>query len=567
MRKFLICVLLLLLTLPAGLMAQDSSSNNNPEQQVTQPGQGQIASVTMPPDQISNDMLAKVKTMRAELQKMTRERKFPQAHRKLAAIDQLLKKSRILDNKVKNSLIASVQREEALRLHSAEGEYAKAANAVRAAIKYDAQRTDKELLLKTQEKVGKQNDWFKVRVDHEKSMTRLFTSKTPLLKEKLEVLRKMDTKKKLSDADLKKMQEQLKKINQKLKTVNSAIKEQRESFAKAAEQRKKDRVILTAAQHKKLFPLSMRKIKARFTNYGLHKEIARHLANIAENTEVTWKDLKKNFESIQKLQEEIWSLRKRLLVLADKSPMTDADYSAAKEIREKLERAMNKAEAAMGKIESAFIDAKTFNKLSAKEKLEFVKLLRDVWSRDKEFASLKPSLEEIYEKIFESEPIRITDPLPEPVEPQPEPVIEPQPEPEPKPDTKLLEGKGKIILEGNTYVLVVNDSNNLYYPINLPKNYMVDRLEVVFVGEVLRSTIEERNAQTDTPGHATDQSPAQGQAYEWWEKLPRISLVRIHAPQLPDEPFEPNVEPNKPGQVIEENIDNQDRPANLLNAF
>ncbi|HMM61147.1 MAG TPA: hypothetical protein PKC25_13555, partial [Candidatus Rifleibacterium sp.] len=104
-------------------------------------------------------------------------------------------------------------------------------------------------------------------------------------------------------------------------------------------------------------------------------------------------------------------------------------------IRDQLEKAIAACEKALDKVEDAFIDQKVFGKLTDKEKAEFVKLFRDVWSRDKEFDSLKPSLEELYEKIFER-PIIIDDPKPEP---------QPIPMPKPEPGKPSLEGEGYII--------------------------------------------------------------------------------------------------------------------------
>jgi hypothetical protein len=50
-------------------------------------------------------------------------------------------------------------------------------------------------------------------------------------------------------------------------------------------------------------------------------------------------------------------------------------------------------------------------------------------------------------------------------------------------------------------------------------------------------------------------------------KYPKISLTDISAPQLPDEPYIRDNTMATPTKIIEENIENQDQPANLMNSF
>lgn len=506
-----------------------------------------IIKCPMPPmPDNDRDVVAKIKNMRADTQKLIRQRLFARAEVQIEAMKKVLNSNQI-DNKTRMALIASISRSEAVRLYSAQGNYNKAANAVRTAIKYNSLKSDMQLLLKTQGKVKIQSDWLNTRIAHEKSLQKLQDSKTPLLKEKLEVLRKMNTKRMFSSAELKKLQLELRVLNQKLARLNKVIREENRLFAiKRGKMRKAD-VVLSAEQHKKLFPYVMKRMQTRMANYRLKKEITKHLSNVVENTEVTWKNLKTNFESLKKIQKQIWSLRKRLDYLASKAPLSEADYRAAKAVRSQLEKALAGAEKIMGKVEKAFVDAKTFAKLSMKEKLAFVKLFQETWSQDKEFESLKPSLEELYKKIFDA-PIVIDDPI----------VIGPKPV-EPVPDTvERIKGQGYIVLEGNIFMLRFKE--RVFYPINLPARYRINKLEVEFAADI-KPALKPMDKELQTVSN----NDFVGQT--WWDKYPRASFTYISAPQLPDEPYEVNDKPATPTQVIEENIDNKDQPSNLMNAF
>ncbi|HMM61482.1 MAG TPA: hypothetical protein PKC25_15280, partial [Candidatus Rifleibacterium sp.] len=103
--------------------------------------------------------------------------------------------------------------------------------------------------------------------------------------------------------------------------------------------------------------------------------------------------------------------------------------------------------------------------------------------------------------------------------------------------------------------------DKILWPNNLPARYMVNKLEVKFGAEfILRAANQPTNElpQVDENGRPVD---------AWWKKYPEISFTYIHAPQLPDEPFKRDNDMATPTQVIEENLDNQNKPANLMNAF
>ncbi|PKL42413.1 MAG: hypothetical protein CVV41_14850 [Candidatus Riflebacteria bacterium HGW-Riflebacteria-1] len=505
-----------------------------------------------------NDLLARFKKSRAEIQKLIKQRFFAKAEKQLSALNKSLKISKI-DEKAKKQFMASLERRETVTLFSAQGQYQKAANAVRQAISLNELKGDTERLLKVQEKVGLQKEWFEIRSKHEKELRDLLENKQPLLKEKLAIVKQMDSKRKLSDEELKKLQGALKDVNARLAKVSKVLQETRRVFAVKREKMQKAGVILSAEQQRKLFPLVMKRMMVRFENYNLHKQIVRHLTNISEDSEVSWDGLKKNFAALAKLQEDIWSLRKQLDTYAQKAPLTEADYAAAKEIRTRLERLMAAAEKLMNKVEDAFIDQKVFGKLSAKEKLEFVKLFRDVWSREKEFDSLKPSLEDIYKKIFES-PIVIG---PDPVDPTPLP----EPRPEPGVD---IEGAGFIIQEGNLFLLRFGDK--VLWPNNLPARYMINKLEVKFAAQfIMRAMpVDDRTNELPRVDDRTNELPRVDEPTNELPRIvkyPEISFTYIHAPQLPDEPFAKPDELATPTKVIEENINNEERPSNLMNAF
>lgn len=541
-RNLFLCVFLLLVLTVSNGFAQ--SDDNNTPGTATSVSDNDVADTATSTAKIAiapqRAVYLRINKLREEIQRLTRQRKFGEAEKAVATLKKVM--TDVTDKKRYKEIYASVYRKEVVNLESIQGHYQRASNAVRTAIKYNEMKSDMQLLLKTQEKVGLQREWFNVRENYERSLTKLLDARMPLLKEKLAVLQQIDTKKRLSDDELKKLQTQLKQINGRLAAINKNITETHRKFAVQRDRFAKKDIVLKDEQQKKLRPLVMARHAKQLQSYRMYKEIQQHLTNIAENTEITWKDLKEDFSEFAKLQDEIWGLRKQLDVLSRQSPLNEKDYALAKMVRAKLEKAMEKAEDLMAGIEKAFIDTKTFNKLTLKEKLEFVKLFRDVWSRDREFNNLKPSLEDLYKKIFDA-PIIIDDPKPVPV-PQPEPVNQ-------------ISGQGMVINEkdnsGDHWF--ISFEGRILYPVNLPAKYRINQLEVKFAGEL--TTLIQPN----------DKSVEEYTPEKWWLKYPRLSLTHISAPQLPDEPYNRGTGLATPTQVIEENIDNQDQPANLMNSF
>ncbi|GAB4284667.1 MAG: hypothetical protein Kow0029_31310 [Candidatus Rifleibacteriota bacterium] len=585
---FCVLMVLSLAVMPAFSQQQDSAENgqnvaydddekqavtNDSEQQQDSAATGQQTDAAVDQTQTANqssddktpetstkkNIVSSIQKLRAQIKKLIRQRFFAKAEGLIKEVKEIIRSQ---ENKKRMSAqLASIERNEVVALHQAQGEYQQAANAIRNAIKLNENKNDVKQLMRLQKKAGIQKKWFGTRLAHEKKLHELLESKQPLLKEKLAILSKIDTKSKLSEDQLKNLQAELKKINAKLARVNKQLQEERRVYAVELNKIKKQGVILNAAQHKRLFPHIMKRMMVRFENYKLHKQIARHLTNIAENTEVTWKDLQKNFASLKKLQDEIWGLRKQLDYLAGKVPLTDELRQQAEKVRNQLEKAINAAEELMEKVEKAFVDQKIFAKLTAKEKLEFVKLFREVWSQDKEFDSLKPSIKELYEKIFDS-PVIVG---PSPIDPIPG---------DPVPGKKYdLEGEGLIIMEGskegNFYFLKFQDK--LYRANNLPARYMINNLEVKFAANFIYRIMK------DSPNQTSNQASNQNIEMvgsdtkiignQWWLRYPEISFVYINAPQLPDEPYRRDDTLATPSQIIDEDIQNENQPSNLMNAF
>jgi hypothetical protein len=138
----------------------------------------------------------------------------------------------------------------------------------------------------------------------------------------------------------------------------------------------------------------------------------------------------------------------------------------------------------------------------------------------------------------------------------------PTPEPGPVPPTpgyEVISGRGFIVKSGSGFLLLFNDK--FYAPTNLPARYSIHDLGVKFTGEISRLYRTQNIV-----------SNADGSDDKYASPFPRvdfaIEFTSISAPQLPDQPYE-----NRGGQtataseVIEENIENQDQPSNLMNAF
>jgi hypothetical protein len=562
MRKCFIFVLLTLFFLPTGVFAQ-SSSNQTPD---TVPGTAasiEQSSDNQTPGSSNNrpgvpqmnredrKVYQAVQGLREKVQQAIKAKDLKKAEGLFAKMNAMLDNNQ-MSSYYRNRLVASIHRNEQKAIYEKQAQYQKAANAIRIAVKYDKKDNDLKKLLKTQEKVGMQRELFNLRKSHQKDLYKLEKSRQDYLNMKLSVLKQTDKGQGLSDNALKYLQRRLKNINSKLQTVNQNIKATQTRYRRNFEKLWGQGVYLTQEQREVVLKDAAPHIRIKNENQRILKAVTKHLTNIAQNSEITWKDLLKNFSELSELQRQIISLRRDLEGMA-RGPWSRDRYDAAKKLRVALERAMEKAAELMKAVEQAFIDTKAFAKLSPKEKIEFLKLFKDVWGKEKEIQSMKPSLEDIYKKIFEGpidvgpmpgEPVPFDPPLP--VEPQPEPD-RPQPEPvEPQlGENDEISGYGYIYQRENYWYLKCEGGP--YLTMNLPTNYMINELEVKFSGKLYEPLTNSADATV--------------------QRMQQIMFTSIYAPQLPDEPYQTPGASNEPSEVIEEQIDNQDKPANLLNAF
>jgi hypothetical protein len=120
-------------------------------------------------------------------------------------------------------------------------------------------------------------------------------------------------------------------------------------------------------------------------------------------------------------------------------------------------------------------------------------------------------------------------------------------------------GVGYIINEGNFWLLRFGDQ--IFYPVNLPAKYRINKLEVKFEGEVIRLL--------DKPLKPGENKIAsiENVTGKPWLQYPRISFTHISAPQVADEPYDRGTDTATPSRILEENIDNKDKPASLLSTF
>jgi hypothetical protein len=523
-----------------------------------------------------------LKKMRGTLRNLIQQRRFAQAEKVVKEIKQYLAtnvKKQAINKETYYANIASLHRREIVDLHSFQGQYQKAADSIRQAIRHHQIPTDVQSLMNVQEKVEKQQEFFKYRLTYERMMSGYQRDKQALLKEKIQLLKTINTGRKLSDGQISKLQKALKKIDKKLDSVQGKIKKLNAESSKKASEARQNQVFLSSDQQKELSPMVKTRVKLHITNFRHQMEVTRLLSQIAENSQITWHNLKNDFKELASLQDKLWSLRKRLDALSRKAPLSRKDLKVASDLRNQLENAMKQAAEIMSRIEKAFIDEKVFGKLTAKEKIEFVNLFRKVWNRNKEFESLKPSIDEIYSKIFPIiigpmppnpipgpypiDPPIATEPLPiEPIEPPP--ATEPVPLPEPidpppaQEDENVIKGNGLLLLEETEWLLKFN--GDYYRTMNLPSKFMIHQLEVKFSGRIYYPA---------RPTSADGQEEGESATDSRYRGPKEIYFTSIHAPQLPDEPYEADGgrSNEQPSEVIEDNIDNQDQPANLMNAF
>ena len=483
--------------------------------------------------------LVKFDRVREEIATQISRKSFSEADFLITTLKADIKNS-ILSETQKNKLLAEIERNESVKFFSLQGEYRLAANAIIRAMKLNKDPADFGNLKTMFEKISAQRNVFEIKIDIEKQTKKFAETKQALLKEKLAILKKMNTGKKLADNELKRLQASLKTIDEKLSRLEE------------------DKVLVLQRCYMPEIGLKLGKefdrqvsicLESRLAverdNQELEKQIVKHLTEIGESSEITWKNLREDIIELGNLLNETFRLRARLEILAKKaSSLTDSELSEVSKIRAQLEKAIQDREDKLNAIENAFINQEVFEKLTGSEIKELFSRMRGFWIKQRVFDSLEPSLKELYEAfIIENSPVE-------------------QPDAPASGTTEIadanIQGTGRIIQHSEGFMLVFR--GDVLKPNNLPVKYRTNDLEVAFAANYVHN----RKA--------------------YIEKYPEINLVFINAKSddyimRPGELVKPRIGPDgviipgwevRPIQIRKQDQgqdQDEDKPANLMNSF
>lgn len=246
--------------------------------------------------------------------------------------------------------------------------------------------------------------FFTLRFAFERIGYSLMEQEQNLLQQKLQIAREMSGSGRLSSSQLTDMQAKLREIDGKLASIGEQrANSQREYIARKNNLNLRPGLGLTNLQSTILMDLGLKVTRMKTANSNLSRMIAESLANVSVTSEVTWGDLRGNFETVQKAQLVILELKSKLSALVNKSPISEAEQREAAMLKDLLEKAMEASDSAMEKIQSEFANAESFGKLSASEKIEYISLFKDVWLKEKEVNESSPTAEELFKFVNGSE--------------------------------------------------------------------------------------------------------------------------------------------------------------------
>ena len=482
--------------------------------------------------------LVKFDRVREEIATQISRKSFSEADFLITTLKADIKNS-ILSEAQKNKLLAEIERNESVEFFSLQGEYRLAANAIIRAMKLNKDPADFDNLKTMFEKISAQRKVFEIKIDIEKQAKKFAETKQALLKEKLAILKKMNTGKKLADKELKRLQASLQTLDGKLSSLENEVRVTQRSYMPEIGLK------LGKEFDRQVSIYLESRLAVERDNQELEKQIVKHLTEIGESSEITWKNLREDIIELGDLLNTTFRLRARLEIFAKKAnSLTDSELSEVSEIRAQLEKAIQNREDKLNAIENAFINQEVFEKLTGSEIKELFSRMRGFWIKQRVFDSLEPSLKELYEAfIIDNSPVE-------------------QPE---TPASEIIDiadaniqGTGRIIQHSEGFMLVFR--GDVLKPNNLPVKYKTNDLEVAFAANYVHN----RKA--------------------YIEKYPEINLIFINSKSddyimIPGERVEPRIGPDgtlipgwevRPIQIRKQDQgqdQDEDKPANLMNSF
>jgi Holliday junction resolvasome RuvABC endonuclease subunit len=257
-----------------------------------------------------------------------------------------------------------------------QGKYNEAANTTRAQYAWKADSALIEKVMKFEQNDLDQRTFYNKSVEFHQKVYENRRKINGLLQEKYNLTKALLANKTVTKEQLEKLQTQLKDLSKQVADLRATNKDLQEQFAKDTEAFKKDEIVFTATQNSKVNALAKKAADQATANGKLETAGNELLVKVSEKYQMSWDGLEEKLGKMKDAQLKAMDLQKELLALFDQKPLTDDAKKKIKDLKEQLDKLMGEHNQLLADIEKAFMDTKTFNKLTIDQQRKYMEMFR-----------------------------------------------------------------------------------------------------------------------------------------------------------------------------------------------
>jgi len=253
-----------------------------------------------------------------------------------------------------------------------QGKYNEAANTVRESHAWKADSGNVDKVMKFERNDMDQRDYYNKTLEFYNKRLTLKQEILTLAQEKEKLVKDMLQKKDVKKADLEKMQADIKAINEKIAAKREEVKKVHEQYQKDVDGYRKDGLVFNSNQSTLLQEKARKIQNVNDKIQTTQNNVQKGLLEIVEKYKVSWEGLEERLVKMQDVQNKIMDLHKKILALLDKKPFGEAERKELEALKADLDKLMLEHEKLMTEIENAFMDTKTFNKLTIDQQKKYM---------------------------------------------------------------------------------------------------------------------------------------------------------------------------------------------------
>jgi len=257
-----------------------------------------------------------------------------------------------------------------------QGKYNEAGNTIRESHAWKPNPANIDKVLKYEQKDLAQREFFNKTLEFQNKRIEIQRSILNLARVKEKLIQNFLKMKDVTKEQLETLQGQLKRLTGKITALRTELNDFFAAFSKDTEKFRKDEIIFN---HRQAFAINQKaRVAGRLIDAinGAESRVAKGLTEITEKFKFSWPGLEDMLGKMKDLQVKIMDIQKQMLAIMDKKPLTDADKAKLMELKAQLDKLVTDHDKLLRDIETAFMDTKTFSKLSSDQQVKFMEMFK-----------------------------------------------------------------------------------------------------------------------------------------------------------------------------------------------